>query len=57
MKNKKPRRFKKRTPEEMALDIIAVETICNDPRLTIEEQVQFMCAYILKGGRHAGDRT
>lgn len=56
MKSRKPRRFKKRSPEEMALDILAVEAICNDPRLTLEEQVQFMCAYILKGGRNASDR-
>lgn len=57
MKKKPPRRFKKRTPEELVLDTLAIEAICNDPRLTLEEQVQFMCAYILKGGRNASDRA
>lgn len=56
MERKKQRRFKKRTPEEMAFDAMAVEAICNDPRLTLEEQVQFMCAYLKKGGRHVGNR-
>lgn len=42
----------KRRSDEKTQRILAAEAIKNDPNLTVEEQVKFLCALLRKGGRN-----